>query len=78
MHRTPQHGSSGWAAAKQDAKRRGRSHALLREYDSLSPGKGESGCLFDEISNLVEPIERSAKGEQYRGERRYTDVSAGP
>jgi hypothetical protein len=29
--------------------------------------EGESGCLFDEIQNLVEPIER-----------RYTDVSAGP
>jgi hypothetical protein len=24
------------------------------------PGEGEVGCLFDEISNLVEPTERSA------------------
>jgi hypothetical protein len=24
------------------------------------PGEGEIGCLFDEIQNLVEPIERSA------------------
>jgi len=29
-------------------------------FDSPSSGEGESGCLFDEISNLVEPIERSA------------------
>jgi hypothetical protein len=26
----------------------------------VSGGEGEIGCLFDEISNLVEPIERSA------------------
>jgi hypothetical protein len=29
--------------------------------------KGEIGCVFDEMQNLVEPIER-----------RYMDVSAGP
>jgi hypothetical protein len=35
------------------------------------PGEGEIGCFFDEISNLVEPIERPAMGEQHCGERRH-------
>jgi hypothetical protein len=42
------------------------------------PGEGEIGRLFDEILNLVEPIERPAMGDQHCGERRYTEVSAGP
>jgi hypothetical protein len=32
---------------------------------------GEGGCLFDEISNLVEPTERRHTGEQHCGERRH-------
>jgi hypothetical protein len=33
--------------------------------------EGEIGCLFDEIQNLVEPIERRYMGEQHCGERRH-------
>jgi len=31
--------------------------------------EGEVGCLFDKISNLVEPTERPAMGEQHCAER---------
>ena len=48
--------------------------ATLESCDNLPHGSGnaefgvgEIGCIFDEIQNLVEPIER-----------RYMDVSAGP
>ena len=40
--------------------------------------KGEVGCLFDEIENLVEPTERPPRGEPRAGERQYRDVLAGP
>jgi hypothetical protein len=40
--------------------------------------KGEIGCLFDEIQNLVEPIERSARGERHCGERPDREIWAGP
>ena len=45
-----------------------RKASRARAPDSPSPGEGmgEGGCLFDEISNLVEPTER-----------RYRDVPAG-
>jgi hypothetical protein len=42
---------------------------LWRVYLAV-PGEGERGCLFDEIQNLVEPIERSARGVA-RDERRF-------
>ena len=42
-----------------------RDVAVHRE-DSPVPGAGEVGCIFDEISNLVEPNERT-----------HTEVRAG-
>jgi len=48
--------------------------AVLQESKNR---KGEIGCVFDKIQNLVEPIERLDMGEQYCGERRHPEVSAG-
>lgn len=42
------------------------------------PGEGEVGCVSEEISNLVEPTERSAMGEPHAGERRGMEGAAGP
>ena len=39
---------------------------------------GEAGRIFDATLGRVEPAERPTMGEQHCGERRYTDVSAGP
>jgi hypothetical protein len=47
--------------------RNGRS----RVSGSPSPGEGKVGCVFDEISNLVEPTERQHMGEPHAGERRH-------
>ena len=38
----------------------------------------EGGWLFDATMSRVEPPERPHKGERHCGERRYTEVSAGP
>jgi hypothetical protein len=40
-----------------DRKREAGCEALRRAYGPSVTGEGESGCLFDEISNLVEPLE---------------------
>jgi len=60
MHRTPLQRYSGWAARREAGALRLESHLQL-----AVPGEGESGCLFDEIQNLVEPIERSAMGQSH-------------
>jgi hypothetical protein len=41
-------------------RRRSREVSQIRASDSSWAGEGEGGHLFDEISNLVEPTERSA------------------
>jgi hypothetical protein len=56
MRRTPAHGSAGWTAAEQDSAASRRSDAVTT--DEVREGEGR--CLFDEISNLVEPLERPA------------------
>ena len=48
-------------AAEQDsAASRPKRCGQSRTSDSPVPGEGEVGCVFDEISILVEPTERSA------------------
>jgi hypothetical protein len=64
MRRTPGQ-ESGLAAASQDAKRCGQSHA----FDSSVPGE-HRGEQHD--------CERRDTGEQHGGERHYREVVAGP
>jgi hypothetical protein len=45
---------------------------------TAAPTTGETGCIFDEMGNLVEPTERPRRGEQHCGERHYRVVVAGP
>ena len=46
--------------------------------EATEGSKGEVGCLFDKIGNLVEPTERPPRGEPHAGERQNRDVLAGP
>jgi len=48
-------------ARPREIRKASQSHA----FDWPMPGEGESGCIFDEIQDLVEPIERSARGESH-------------
>lgn len=60
LHRTPLHEVVAGPQRRQEPERRGRSHASGASNSPMS-GEGEIGCIFDEISNLVEPIERPSK-----------------
>jgi hypothetical protein len=52
---------------------KGRLAAMTSPLKSVSREvrKGEVGCLFDEIQDLVEPTERLHMAEQHYGERRH-------
>jgi len=74
-------GSGGWSVSEAGsvAKRceldcsEAGAGASQRASGPPMLGEGEIGWLFDENSNLVEPIERPVMGEQYCGERLAMD-----
>jgi hypothetical protein len=70
-----QHGKSGGQRVRNTRR---PDRTKVAPPGPLLSSEGESGCLFDEIQNLIEPIERSARGEQHCGERPDWEVGAGP
>jgi hypothetical protein len=66
----PRDNSEGYSSLERPAVRSfggGNGHTVCLQLAFLSfcasrvtapPGKGEAGCIFDEIQNLVEPDER--------------------
>jgi hypothetical protein len=66
--------------ANSGPPRRAFGDVARRRSKGLRPRirEGEVGCVFEDISNLVEPTERSAMGEPHAGERRDMEGAAGP
>jgi hypothetical protein len=71
LSRTPGHGSPGRIASEAGL----RSEAMALR---LRVREGEIGCIFDEIQNLVEPIERPQRGESHAVNAEPMEGSAGP